>query len=51
MLVTPDLKQIIKDKQKLINSQQYQIDKLQKEVYKQYMRIRELDVRLVEKQK
>ena len=47
----PDLKDIIKDKQKLIDQQQFQIDRLQKEVYKQYMRIRELDVRLVEKQK
>tara|TARA_R110002020_G_scaffold2529_4_gene12115 strand:- start:4184 stop:4336 length:153 start_codon:yes stop_codon:yes gene_type:complete len=45
MLVMPDLKDIIKDKQQLINNQRFQIDKLQKEVYKMYLKIKELDVK------
>jgi len=45
MLVMPDLKQIIKDKQKLIDHQQFQIDKLQKEVYKMFLKLKEFDVK------
>ena len=41
MLVMPDLEQIIKDKQKLIDHQQFQIDKLQKEVYKMFLKLEE----------
>ena len=47
----PDLKEIIKEKQELINNQRFQIEKLQKEVYTMYLRLKEFDARLVEKQK
>ena len=45
MLVMPDLEQIIKDKQTLIDHQQFQIDKLQKEVYTMYLRLKEFDAK------
>jgi len=51
MLMMPDLKEIIKEKQELINNQRFQIEKLQKEVYKMYLRIKGFNARLVEEQK
>ena len=44
MLVMPDLKEIIKEKQELINNQRFQIEKLQKEVYTMYLRLKEFNV-------
>ena len=42
----PDLKDIIKDNQTTINKQKYQIEQLQKDLYKMFVKIKELNASL-----
>jgi peptidoglycan hydrolase CwlO-like protein len=51
MLVMPDLKEEIQHKQKKIDKQKYQITELQKDLQLMFLRIKELNARLVEEQK
>ena len=49
MLVMPDLKDVVKEKQIIIDSQKYQIDMLQKDLYKMIIKLKEINASVEKK--
>tara|TARA_R110000824_G_scaffold67948_1_gene176023 strand:- start:179 stop:328 length:150 start_codon:yes stop_codon:yes gene_type:complete len=49
MLVTPDLKDIVRDKQDIIEKQKFQIKMLQKDLHKMFIKLKEINASVEKK--
>ena len=49
MLIMPDLKDIIRDKQDIIEKQKYQINMLQNDLHRMFMKLQELNASVEKK--